>query len=106
MKKIDYRPDVQFYDHGMISISRDQAQAILGEPHFIEKDSMKTAGGEEDHWLFQCSDTLFVLFKMRVPYDRLSLYFTVEEPFDFSKVIPENLLEYEVEAYDVSYRIP
>lgn len=53
--------------------SRPQMHALLGEPHFVETDSTRTAGGEEDAWAYLLPSGQRVLIILQVPYRRVRL---------------------------------
>lgn len=42
---------------------------MLGEPHFIEKESARTFGGDEDAWAYTLSTGQRVVVLLRVPYN-------------------------------------
>jgi hypothetical protein len=56
-----------------IEASRGEMHALLGEPHFIETDSTRTAGGEEDVWAYALPSGQRALVILGVPY-RTALY--------------------------------
>lgn len=105
MKKVELHQRVYFFEHGKVDINRDCAREILGEPHYVEMDSTRTAGGEEDHWIYQYEDGVYVFFNLRVPYKHLSLYFSVKEKFDLKGKLPNKLLGFEIEEYEKSYAL-
>lgn len=53
--------------------SRPHMHALLGEPHFVETDSTRTVGGEEDAWAYLLSSGQRVLIILEVPYHRVRL---------------------------------
>jgi hypothetical protein len=47
---------------------------LLGEPHFIETDSTRTYGGDEDSWAFVLPSGQRCVVLLRVPYDHAIIY--------------------------------
>ena len=47
-----------------LKISRLELHAMLGEPHYIETDPLRTCGGNQDAWAFslQSVQRVFVVF--------------------------------------------
>ncbi len=105
MNKVELHERVYFFDHGRVEIDRSSARKTLGDPHYIETDGTRTAGGEEDHWIFQYEDWVYVFFNLRVPYEHLCLYFSVQETFDLQSKLPRKLLDFKVEEYEQSYAL-
>ena len=56
------------------SITRPELRMMLGHPHYIETDSMRTFGGEEDAWAFKLPSGQRMLVILRVPYHVAVLY--------------------------------
>src|SRR5262249_22505591 len=48
--------------------TRDELRAALGQPHFVETDSTRTFGGEEDMWAWELAPGLRFLLVLQVPY--------------------------------------
>lgn len=105
MRRVELSERAFFFDHGQVHIDRISARNILGEPHYVETDNFRTAGGEEDHWIFQYDDGMYVFFNLRVPYEHLSLYFSSEEKFDLKSKLPKGMLNFELEEYEKSYKL-
>ena len=57
-----------------LSITHDDAVAVLSHPHYIETDTYRTAGGAEDHWAFQFPCGTKVGIVLGVPYDHVHVY--------------------------------
>jgi hypothetical protein len=49
-------------------ITRPELRAMLGEPHFVETDSTRTYGGDEDAWAYTLPSGQRVVVVLRVPY--------------------------------------
>jgi len=56
------------------SLSHDEAVAVLSDPHYIENDSTRTAGGAEDHWAFSFPCGMKIAIVLRCPYEEASIY--------------------------------
>ena len=54
--------------------TRDEFRASLGTPHFVETDSTRTFGGDEDMWAWELPSGLRFLLVLRVPYGDAVLY--------------------------------
>ena len=48
--------------------TRETLRSALGDPHYVETDSSRTMGGEEDCWYFETDNAQRVLLLLRVPY--------------------------------------
>jgi hypothetical protein len=59
-------------------ITRSAIRARLGDPAFIETDSLRTFGGEEDWWSYHTFQDQVVAICFRVPYGDAVLF--VSEP--------------------------
>src|SRR6516162_9306933 len=51
-----------------IRTTRAELRAMLGEPHFVETDSTRTYGGDEDAWAYTLPSGQRVVVVLRVPY--------------------------------------
>ncbi len=49
-------------------ISRVELRSRLGEPHFVETDSSRTCGGDEDGWAFVLPSGQRILVLLHVNY--------------------------------------
>lgn len=56
------------WELGNFKITRSELRAMLGEPHFVETDILRTYGGEEDVWAYLLSSGQRVVVVLRVPY--------------------------------------
>ena len=59
---------------GSIKIEKSDAKIILGEPHYVERDTFATGGGTEEHWAFSTKDGVKIFFRLRVPYSQLDVH--------------------------------
>lgn len=78
---------------GTIAIAQQEAQDILGNPHYIETNPFATAGGTEDHWIFLQASHLKLFMRLRVPYSDLDVHVVADTiPKDiwdlFTKLFP------------------
>lgn len=48
--------------------SRGEMHTLLGEPHYVETDPTRTAGGEEDAWAYALPSGRRALVILGVPY--------------------------------------
>jgi hypothetical protein len=55
-------------------ITRPELRMMIGDPHFIETDFMRTSGGEEDSWAFSLPSGQRMLMLLRVPYEVATRY--------------------------------
>jgi hypothetical protein len=64
--------------------NRLQMRELLGESHFVEKDSARTAGGEEDAWAYLLPSGQRMLVIFQVPYRMARL---IADPPDLGPVL-------------------
>ncbi len=50
-------------------VGRDALRTHLGEPFYVESDSLVTFGGEEDWWAFRTQNGTVLAVCLRVPYE-------------------------------------
>lgn len=50
-------------------VSRDALRAHLGDPMYVETDSHRTFGGEEDWWEYRSAGGDSIAVCLRVPYE-------------------------------------
>lgn len=74
MKPIPMPVSFPFWQVGGLKITREELRAILGEPHFVQTDSFRTFGGDEDCWAFELTNGDRIGFVLRVPYKIVVLY--------------------------------
>jgi len=60
--------------------SRDELRAELGPPHFVETDSTRTFGGDEDMWAWELASGLRFLLVLQVPYGKAVLHCDPPDP--------------------------
>jgi len=72
---------------------RKQLGEKLGKPHYIETDSTRTFGGDEEHWYFNLESGQRVIIVYRVPYDITALYANPPDlkPIVDALALPEEL---------------
>jgi hypothetical protein len=64
--------------------TRPEMRALLGAPHFIETDSTRTAGGEEDSWAFLLPSGQRILIILEVPYSNVQI---IADPPEITQVL-------------------
>ena len=57
-----------------IRTTRAELRAALGEPHFVETDSTRTFGGDEDNWAWELHSGHRLLLVLQVPYGHAIIY--------------------------------
>jgi hypothetical protein len=67
-----------------IKATREELRAALGEPHYVETDSTRTFGGDEDMWAWELPSGQRFLLVLQVPYGVAVLHC---DPPDASPVI-------------------
>jgi hypothetical protein len=72
------------YIVGGFRATREGLRAELGEPHFIETDTRRTAGGDEDMWAWELPSGLRFMVVLQVP---VGLVHLLCDPPDSSQVI-------------------
>jgi hypothetical protein len=51
-----------------IRATREELRAAFGQPHFVETDSTRTFGGDEDMWAWELPSGQRFLLVLQVPY--------------------------------------
>jgi hypothetical protein len=67
-----------------IRATREELRAALGCPHYVETDSTRTFGGDEDNWAWELPLGQRVLLVLRVPYCVAILH---SDPPDVTSVV-------------------
>jgi hypothetical protein len=52
----------------VFKVTRTEMRAMLGDPHYVETDSFRTYGGEEDWWAYTLLSGQRLVIVLRVPY--------------------------------------
>jgi len=73
MKRLQMPLSLPLWELAFLRATRPQMHALLGEPHFVETDSTRTAGGEEDAWAYLLPSGQRVLVILAVPYGRVRI---------------------------------
>lgn len=68
------------YIVGGIRASRNDMRAALGEPHFVETDSTRTSGGDEDMWAWELKSGQRFLLVLQVPYSQVQILCDPPDP--------------------------
>ena len=59
---------------GSFPATREALRSQMGDPHFVETDSLCTSGGEEDWWAFMSDEGQRLMICLHVPYEKTSIY--------------------------------
>lgn len=62
------------YIVGGFLTTRDELRSALGQPHFVETDSTRTFGGDEDMWVWELPSGQRFLLVLQVPYGNAILH--------------------------------
>lgn len=73
-KPLPFPVRMQPYLVGQFKGSRSNLRDLLGAPHYVETDSMRTSGGDEDNWGWEFSSGLRILLVLCVPYQDVLVY--------------------------------
>ena len=65
---------------GGFRATRSEMRSALGEPHFVETDSTRTFGGDEDMWAWELPSGQRFLLVLQVPYGLLQILCDPPEP--------------------------
>ena len=86
-------------------VDRQHIRKHLGTPTFIESDSSRTFGGEEDWWAFQAETGSIVAVILRVPYEDAAV--CISEPSDRNAIeaVRALLAPWPTEFFDKPYRL-
>ncbi len=81
-------------------VDRQGIRNHLGAPAFVETDSSRTFGGEEDWWAFQAATGSIVAVILRVPYEDAAV--CISEPSDLNAIaeVRELLAPWPTEVLD------
>ena len=99
MNKISIPLEFMPLEIGRFKIDQNFLIYLLGEPHRIETDSTRTAGGHEWLWTFEKSNEL-IAYLYRQPYEELNVwtkYNHQEEVLRITRDIFQNIV---IEVYD------
>src|SRR5437764_402172 len=66
--------DLKPYMVAGIRSTREELRTALGEPHFVESDSTRTYGGDEDMWAWELPSGQQMLLVLHVPFRVATLY--------------------------------
>jgi hypothetical protein len=57
-----------------VRATRQAGHRAWGEPHFVERDGWRTAGGEEDNWAWELSGGTRLLVVLAAPVNAATIY--------------------------------
>src|SRR5262245_51854946 len=63
-----------------IRATREELREDLGEPHFVETDSTRTFGGDEDNWAWELASGQRLLLVLQVRYQIAIVYCDPPDP--------------------------
>jgi hypothetical protein len=63
-----------------IRTTRDELRSALGQPHFVEMDSTRTFGGDEDMWAWELPSGQRFILILQVPYGKAMLLCDPPDP--------------------------
>ena len=69
---------------GVFKSNDEELKAVFGEPHFIETNHYRTAGGNEWFWAFEDEGDIFA-FLYRCPYEEVNIW--VQNASDTKKAL-------------------
>jgi len=72
--RLSFPVQLKPYIVGGFLTDRDELRASFGQPHFIETDSTRTFGGDEDMWAWELPSGLRFLLVLQVPYGKAVLH--------------------------------
>ena len=81
-------------------ITYDDAVAVLSAPHFIERDTRRTAGGAEAHWSFRFPCGTKVAIVLSVPYDEARIFADPPNTSDVIQYLQPLIEEREIRVAD------
>jgi len=83
-------------------IARSDLRSQLGEPTYVETDTFRTYGGDEDWWFYATSAGASVAICLRVPYQDVAVYVSDPAPVAIDEAF-RVLLPHVVERYEQAY---
>jgi hypothetical protein len=83
-------------------VSHGDLRSKLGEPVYIETDTHRTYGGDEDWWLYASSTGSSIAICLRVPYQDVVVYVSDSAPTAIDEAFSV-LSPHVVERYEQPY---
>jgi hypothetical protein len=74
LKPLTMPVDLPIWAVGTLKVRELELQAMLGEPHYVETDSTRTCGGEEQGWAYALPSGQRLLIVLAVPVSMAELY--------------------------------
>src|SRR5262245_58765618 len=68
------------YIVGGFQATREELRTVLGLPHYVETDSTRTSGGDEDWWGWELPSGARLVVVLQVPYEAALLHCDPPEP--------------------------
>jgi hypothetical protein len=66
--------NLPLWELAVIKVDRATLRSRLGQPHYIETNTLRTFGGEEDHWGYRSELGQRLSLILRVPYNDAVIY--------------------------------
>ncbi len=63
-----------------IKATREELRAAFGDPQYVETDSTRTFGGDEDSWAWELPSEQRLLLVLQVPYGNAALHCDPPDP--------------------------
>ena len=102
-------PKPTFWLVAAFKMSNSEARKLIGEPHFIETDSTRTFGGNEDIWSFELESGQHIGVCSQVPYGIVHLLSDRPEVKEILEALelPKELIgdKSQFETYDPPIRV-
>ena len=96
---IDYKP----IEVARLNVGEKDILDVLGEPHYIETDSTRTAGGKEWFWVFQKEGVKFA-YLYRHPYQEMDILVENLKNNDVLALTKSLFNNCELEVYEEAYQ--
>lgn len=103
MNKISIPLEFMPLEIGCFKINQNSLIKTLGEPHYIETDTTRTAGGHEWLWAFEESNEL-IAYLFRQPYEELDIWTKFNHPEEVLRITTNIFNNVEIEVYEKSYQ--
>jgi hypothetical protein len=104
INRVDDFPSEHLRHHvGAFKSTRKELAAILGLPEYVEIDTFRTPGGEEDWWYYQSSEGEFFVLVLREEYGDTEVLSTTDNLEKIAEFISVILSAVDVEVFDTPY---
>jgi len=86
-----------------VGVEREKLRSSVGAPHYVESDSARTFGGEEDWWAYRLPEREVVVICLAVPYMEAQMLTSAPENASCTAALKALLGEWSLEFYDRAY---